>query len=218
MLAWVLSWGKPCICTILLVLSTDRQTSLCVSGITDSEISCWRQHFNVGWDTYSPVHQFFKERWYERFETGGGVSGKLVPNTQPLASGCIGLRSQCPKCPRDPRVSGIYVCCGCDLLPKCGWTLKPWIIAQVCSGRGSTHQLSFCTGQSTLQGKEVLGHWEEMGKAELITGSGYIGWSWRDLLMPWASRTLLSSCWSFFLFWFVFFFGLFVFFFRSLSV
>lgn len=39
----------------------------------------------------------------------------------------------------------------------------------MCSGSGSTHQLSFCTRQSTLQGKEVLGHWEEMGKAKLIT-------------------------------------------------
>lgn len=73
------------------------------------------------------------------------------------------------------------------------------MVAQVHSGSGGIHQLSFYMGQSTLQGKEVLGHWEEMGKAEPITASDYMGWSWRDLLIPWASRTLPSSCWSCFL-------------------
>lgn len=72
------------------------------------------------------------------------------------------------------------------------------MVAQTCCG--STHQLSFCIGQSTLQGEEVLGRWEEMGRAKLVTGSGCMGWSWRDLLIPWASRTLLSSFWSYFLF------------------
>lgn len=71
-----------------------------------------------------------------------------------------------PRVPRDPPMSGIYVCRDCDLPPDT--PPESTVDAQTSSGSSSTHQLSFCMGQSTLQGKKVAGHWEGMGKARLI--------------------------------------------------
>lgn len=66
------------------------------------------------------------------------------------------------------------MCCDCDLPPdippESKGFLKPWTDAQTFSSSSSTHQLSFCTGQGTFQGKNIMGHWEEMGKASLIIG------------------------------------------------
>lgn len=44
----------------------------------------------------------------------------------------------------------------------------PWIDAQTSLPAAAPTQLSFCMRQSTLQGKKVMGNWEEMGKASLV--------------------------------------------------